>query len=129
MVPTATDWNMDPAMVSLRYDMPDREGADSRDGADAANGILPSSVKPGQGARRAALPRVAAALLLVLLLVLSGGAAAGEIQYGSHVSVDGLRADLLQNLIQNDTSGEYANFKRFLDEGATTFNARTDYTH
>ena len=45
------------------------------------------------------------------------------------ISVDGLRADLLQNLINNDTNGSYANFKRFVTEGATTFNARTDFTH
>jgi hypothetical protein len=116
-------------MVSLRYDMADRQGAYSRDGVVAGNGILPSSVKAGQGAARRGRPR-AAAILLALLLVLTGGAAgAGEVQYVIHVSVDGLRADQLQDLILNDISGDYASFRRFLDEGAATFNARTDYTH
>ncbi len=65
-------------------------------------------------------------VLLVLLLPLA--VAAGVVQHVIHVSVDGLRADLLQSLIAGDPAG-YANFKRFVDEGATTFNARTDYTH
>jgi hypothetical protein len=65
-------------------------------------------------------------VLLVLLLPLAAGA--GAVQYVIHISVDGLRADLLQNLIATDPS-HYGNFKRFVDEGATTFNARTDYTH
>ncbi|MAT72403.1 MAG: hypothetical protein CMJ58_23105 [Planctomycetaceae bacterium] len=43
-----------------------------------------------------------------------------------HISVDGLRGDLLAaNLASAPT--DYPNFKRFVDEGATTFNARTDY--
>jgi len=45
------------------------------------------------------------------------------------VSVDGLRADILANLMADDTVGDFANFQRLVDEGATTFNARTDYTH
>ena len=45
-----------------------------------------------------------------------------------HISVDGLRGDLVEALI-GDFPAQYANFKRFVDEGATTFNARTDYTH
>ena len=70
-----------------------------------------------------------ASLLGILLSVLLPlAAAAGVVQYVIHISVDGLRADLLQNLIATDPS-HYGNFKRFVDEGATTFNARTDYTH
>lgn len=43
-----------------------------------------------------------------------------------HISVDGLNASLLKSLID---AGSAPNFKRFQDEGASTLNARTDYTH
>lgn len=46
-----------------------------------------------------------------------------------HISVDGLSATLLEALIANDVNGDYASFARFVAEGATTFAARTDYTH
>ena len=44
------------------------------------------------------------------------------------ISVDGLASYLLEGLITSDPGGDFANFERFLDEGATTYNARTDYT-
>ncbi|MCH8343162.1 MAG: alkaline phosphatase family protein [Planctomycetes bacterium] len=65
----------------------------------------------------------------VVLLALPGVVSAASVEYVIHISVDGLRADLLETLIETDTTGTFANFKRFLDEGATTFNARTDFTH
>jgi hypothetical protein len=40
--------------------------------------------------------------------------------------VDGLSATLLETLVANDTQDDYANFERFVAEGATTWNARTD---
>lgn len=43
-----------------------------------------------------------------------------------HVSVDGLRGDLLHDRIGNSPS-LYPNFARLVNEGASTFNARTDY--
>lgn len=46
-----------------------------------------------------------------------------------HVSIDGLNATTLQSLIENDGSGAYLNFKRLVDEGSYTFNARTDYDY
>jgi hypothetical protein len=55
------------------------------------------------------------------------GARAAE--YVIHISVDGLSGILLQSLIASDTDGSYANFARFVAEGATTFDARADYTH
>ncbi len=45
-----------------------------------------------------------------------------------HISVDGLRGDFLETRVNNSPL-LYPNFKRFVDEGATTYNARTDYTH
>lgn len=45
-----------------------------------------------------------------------------------HVSVDGLNAGLLAELIERDTTGRYVNFKRLIAEGVSTFNARTDFT-
>jgi hypothetical protein len=42
------------------------------------------------------------------------------------ISVDGLNAETLRSVID---SGEAPAFQRIRDEGATTFNARTDFTH
>jgi len=43
------------------------------------------------------------------------------------ISVDGLRGDFLETRI-NDSPLLYPNFKRLVDEGTSTFNARTDFT-
>lgn len=66
------------------------------------------------------------ALLLVAVLPLA--AHAGTVEHVIHISVDGLRADLVQDLITTDPT-HFTSFKRFIDEGATTFNARTDYDY
>ena len=50
------------------------------------------------------------------------------IEFVIHVSVDGLSGPLLQDLLA-DAAGDFPSFKRLADEGATTFNARTDFTH
>ena len=60
--------------------------------------------------------------LVGLCLVPSASAA----DFVIHISVDGLRSDYMQTLINN---GSAPNFKRFQTEGAWTNNARTDYTH
>src|SRR5687768_7844085 len=62
---------------------------------------------------------------LILGAALSATAARGA-EHVIHISVDGLRPDFLQNLIN---AGNAPNFKRFQTEGAWTNNARTDYTH
>lgn len=50
---------------------------------------------------------------------------AGHVDHVVHVSVDGLHANLLLQLI-DIIPDAYPNFKRFVEEGSTTFNARTD---
>jgi hypothetical protein len=70
--------------------------------------------------------RRAAALLLLLL---TWASAAGAVEHVIHVSVDGLNASLLLGYLANDPNGDFASFARIRAEGATTFNARTDYTH
>jgi len=59
---------------------------------------------------------------------LAGTLQAGVVNHVIHVSVDGLHAGHLFNLIYSKPQ-VYDNFKRFVDEGTTTFNARTDVTH
>jgi len=66
-------------------------------------------------------------LLLAIPAVLAPVAAADPVDRVVLVSVDGLRADLLEDLIAHDVSGDFASFRRLVDEGATTFNARADY--
>lgn len=62
---------------------------------------------------------------LAALLVPRSNAAAPA-RHVIHVSVDGLQAGLLQEVID---AGDAPHFKRLQDEGASTMNARTDYTH
>jgi hypothetical protein len=68
-------------------------------------------------------------ILIWLLVALALPTAAAAVDHVILISVDGLRADLLSDLMANDVDGDYASFQRFVDEGATTFNARTDYTY
>ena len=76
-------------------------------------------------------PKFTVRLVCCVLLLMSVTRAAhgAGVDFVVHISVDGLRGDLLKDLIDNDVSGDFANFQRFVDEGATTFNARTDFTH
>ncbi len=66
---------------------------------------------------------------LTTALAISPAVRAETVDFVIHISVDGLHADHLRNLIDNDstTSPKYASFKRLVVEGATTYNARTDY--
>ena len=43
-----------------------------------------------------------------------------------HISIDGLHAGQLSSLMETEPES-FSNFQRFVTEGATTFNARTDY--
>jgi hypothetical protein len=58
-----------------------------------------------------------------------------DIEYVIQVSVDGVNATMLAaELAANppgasDTTTDYDNWHRFVDEGTSTFNARADYTH
>lgn len=62
-------------------------------------------------------------MTLALALAVSPLSAAEHV---IHISVDGLRPDYLQTIID---AGQAPNFKRFQTEGAWTTQARTDYTH
>lgn len=71
-------------------------------------------------------------MILVCFLMLGCGLVplrtSGAAGHAVHISVDGLRGDFIEQRVA-DQPELYPNFKRFVDEGATTFNARTDYTH
>jgi Type I phosphodiesterase / nucleotide pyrophosphatase len=54
-------------------------------------------------------------------------ARAAEASYVIQISVDGLRADILESELAQDSLNTLPNFARFVAEGATTFNARSDY--
>jgi hypothetical protein len=64
-------------------------------------------------------PPIAVAVAIYLV------AAAPAAEHVIHISIDGLNAAFMQELID---SGKAPNLKRFQDEGVWTLNARTDYT-
>jgi len=70
-----------------------------------------------------ALPRPALLSVCILLIGLTTSRAAEHV---IHISVDGLNAAMMQQLIEE---GKAPNFKRFQDEGVWTNNARTDHTY
>jgi len=65
-------------------------------------------------------------LLALVGLGLGASTAHARIRHVIHVSVDGLRGDLLQQLLETQ-AGAYGTFARIRAEGAVTFNARCDY--
>lgn len=58
-------------------------------------------------------------------VVLSAAIAAPAAEHVIHISVDGLNAQLMQQLVDD---GKAPNLKRMQDEGAWTINARADFT-
>jgi len=68
---------------------------------------------------------VAAASLCILQ---ASNAPAAEPARVIQISVDGLRGDLLAVMLAVSPQTDLPNFRRFVAEGTTTFNARTDYT-
>ena len=70
--------------------------------------------------------------MLLFALALWGLAASGwaaDAQYVIHISADGLRGDVLAAMLKDDGAAILPGFSRFVVEGATTFNARTDYDY
>ena len=65
------------------------------------------------------------ALAALAVLTLSSGA---QIRNVIHITVDGLRGDLLKNLIDSAPAA-YPGFSRLRSEGAATFNARCDFDY
>jgi hypothetical protein len=103
-----------------------RETADretvAADPQRGAGGRLAAAGAPLPGRRRLA----ARVLLFVALALASRSAAAASAEYVIQISVDGLNASLLRGLIDGHESGDFANFRRLMHEGAYTFNARAD---
>lgn len=80
------------------------------------------------------LPAVAVLLRLATVVaawwLISAADTRAEVDYVIHISVDGLRGDVLQAIVANPplpTSTTYPSFRRLEVEGAFTYNARTDY--
>jgi hypothetical protein len=72
--------------------------------------------------------RVRALVAVAALALAASPARAPAAEHVIHISVDGLSATLLQTLLTT-LPGDYPSFARFVAEGATTFAARTDFTH
>lgn len=70
---------------------------------------------------------VSLALWCYLGLVALPSSAVG-VDHVIHISFDGLRGDLLETYLAA-APVDFPNFHRLVDEGATTFNARTDYSN
>jgi hypothetical protein len=66
-----------------------------------------------------------ALLSLFVAAWLHAAAVSFGVEHVIHISVDGLNAQMMQQLIDD---GKAPNFKRMQDEGAWTINARADYT-
>ena len=71
--------------------------------------------------------RFRAFAIAVSFVVLLASSARAEVDYVIHISIDGLRSDVLQNLV-TASPATYPNFTRLINESAHTFNARADLT-
>ncbi len=73
------------------------------------------------------LPRLLSTVAILLgFYALPSGIQAQDVQHLIQISVDGLHAGQLRTLLRTQPD-RFANFQRFVTEGATTLNARTDY--
>ena len=78
--------------------------------------------------RTCQMSRRLGAVALAFGLALWSGTAAGGIERVIQISVDGLSGELLESLL--DANPELVpNFQRFVDQGATTLDARTDFSY
>lgn len=68
-------------------------------------------------------------LALGTLCMLATASWGADARHVIHISLDGGRGDLIAAMLAADSTGELANFRRFVDEGAVTWNARTDASH
>lgn len=96
-----------------------------------------SAVQASSGQRQTTWhPVRAAAKVLFLALAATGLTACqaraeeptGPVKHVIQISVDALGAKYLEKFLQ-ESPAEFNNFDRLIKEGATTLNARTDYTH
>ena len=67
-------------------------------------------------------------LLTLVVLTTGSTAASGQVKHVIQISVDGLRGDFIKARVK-ESPELYPNFRRLVDEGASTMNARTDFTH
>ncbi len=68
-------------------------------------------------------------LLPLALVVLASPGSDPLVRHVIHVSVDGLRGDLVRAVLESPDGRELVALRRFVAEGATTFNARSDASH
>jgi hypothetical protein len=106
-----------------------KEIADSATTATNSHRTVGSRLAPAKSPALRGGRLAARALLFVALVAFGRSAAAASVEYVIHISVDGLNASLLRSLIDGDESGDFENFRRLIDEGAHTFNARADVTY
>ncbi|MCP4193607.1 MAG: sulfatase-like hydrolase/transferase [Planctomycetaceae bacterium] len=66
--------------------------------------------------------------LLAALLFICASSSAQTNRHVIQLSVDGLHSEGLRRLLDSQPDS-FGNFQRFVDEGSTTFNARTDYSN
>lgn len=70
------------------------------------------------------------AIVMVGFSIASSAQSRAEVDYVIHVSVDALRGDVLQRIVAtppNPASTTYPSFRRLQNEGAYTYNGRSDY--
>ncbi len=67
-------------------------------------------------------------IVALLVVICFAAGRADAVDHVIQISVDGLSAQLLTGYLAASPA-DFPNFKRFVDQGATTLNARCDFTH